>query len=159
VCVTLLVCSWLGLRESLRLAGVTLVLVMLSGQKTSPWAVAGQRFLDVVLGILSALLTQTVVWPSRASAELRQELGRALAACGGFYRSAVESCLKGVCRPQDLDELRAKVRRSLLRMQVLVGDWRSEPMRQRPEDRGLAALGEQIREVWLHLLAVDRAAA
>jgi hypothetical protein len=44
-------------------------------------------------------------------------------------------------------------------MQVLVGDWQSEPMRQRPEDRDLAAFGEQIREVWLHLLAVDRAAA
>jgi uncharacterized membrane protein YgaE (UPF0421/DUF939 family) len=37
VYVTLLVCSWLGLRESLRLAGVTLVLVMLSGQGASPW--------------------------------------------------------------------------------------------------------------------------
>jgi uncharacterized membrane protein YccC len=159
VCVTLLVCSGLGLRESLRLAGVTLVLVMLSGQETSPWAVAGQRFLDVVLGILSALLTQTIIWPSRAGAELRQELGRALAACGRFYRSAVEPCLKGTCRPQDLDESRAGVRRSLLRIQVLVGDWQSEPMRQRAEDRDLAALGEQIREIWLHLLAADRAAA
>src|SRR6516164_10872183 len=99
VCVTLLVCSWLGLRESLRLAGVTLVLVMLSGQGASPWAVAGQRFLDVVLGILSALLTQTVVWPARAGAELRQELGRGLADCGRFYRSVVEPCLKGACRP------------------------------------------------------------
>ena len=159
VCVTLLVCSWLGLRESLRLAGITLVLVMLSGQGASPWAVAGQRFLDVVLGILSALLTQTVVWPARAGAELRQELGRGLAACGRFYRSVVEPCLKGACRPPDLDEGRAAVRRSLQRMQVLVGDWQSEPMRQRPEDRDLAAFVEQIREVWYHLLAVDHAAA
>jgi uncharacterized membrane protein YccC len=159
VCVTLLVCSWLGLRESLRLAGVTLALVMLSGQDASPWAVAGQRFLDVVLGILSALLTQTVVWPSRAGAELRQELGRALAACGGLYRPVVESCLKGTYRQQDLDGLRAEVRRSLLRAQVLVGDWQSEPMRQRPEDGGLPALVGQIGEVRHHLLAVDRAAA
>jgi uncharacterized membrane protein YccC len=159
VCVTLLICSWLGLRESLRLAGVTLVLVMLSGQGASPWAVAGERFLDVVLGILSALLTQTFVWPARAGAELRQELGRALAVCGRLYQSVVESCLKGSCRPQDLDERRAELRRSFLRVQVLVGDWQSEPMRQRPEDRILPALVGQIGEVRLHLLVVDRAAA
>jgi uncharacterized membrane protein YccC len=159
VCVTLLVCSWLGLRESLRLAGVTLALVMLSGQGASPWAVAGQRFLDVVLGILSALLTQTFVWPARAGAELRQELGRALAACGRLYRPVVESCLKGAGRPQDLDERRAEVRQSLLRVQALLGDWQSEPMRQRPEDRLLPAFVGQIGEVRLHLLVVDRAAA
>jgi uncharacterized membrane protein YccC len=159
VCATLLVCSWLRLRESQRLAGVTLVLVMLFGQGANPWAVAGQRFLDVVLGILSALLTQTFVWPAWAGAELRQELGRALAAYSRHYRSVVESCLKGACRPPDLDEGRTTMRRSLLRMQVLFGDWQSEPMRQRPEDRDLAAFVELIREVWHHLLAVDHAAA
>jgi uncharacterized membrane protein YccC len=105
------------------------------------------------------LLTQTVVWPARAGAELREELGRGLAACGRFYRSVVEPCLKGACRPPDLDEGRAAVRRSHQRMQVLIGDWQSEPMRQRPEDRDLAAFVEQIRGVWHHLLAVDHAAA
>jgi uncharacterized membrane protein YgaE (UPF0421/DUF939 family) len=69
VCVTLLVCSWLGLRESLRLAGATLVLVMLSGTDAGPWLIAGERFVDVVLGIVCALLTQSVLWPSRAGAE------------------------------------------------------------------------------------------
>ena len=52
-------------RTFLRAAGVTLALVMLSGKNTDPWVVASQRFLDVVIGIGAALLTQTVVWPLR----------------------------------------------------------------------------------------------
>jgi uncharacterized membrane protein YccC len=158
VCVTLLVCSWLGLRESLRLAGATLVLVMLSGKDADPWLIAGQRFVDVVLGIVSALLIQTVLWPSRAGSKLRQELSAALAAGGRLYRPLVASCLNGTYRQQDLDEPRAELRQALQRAQGLVKDWQSEPMRQRPEDLVLPALVGQVEGVGHHLLAVDRAA-
>jgi uncharacterized membrane protein YccC len=158
VCVTLLVCSWLGLRESLRLAGVTLVLVMLSGEGAAPWLIAWQRFVDVVLGICSALLIQAVLWPSRAGSELREELSRALAACGRFYRPLVLACLNGTYRQHDLDEPRTALGQALQRAQALLKDWQSEPMRQRPEDLVLPALVSLVEEVGHHLLAVDHAA-
>jgi uncharacterized membrane protein YccC len=158
VCVTLLVCSWLGLRESLRLAGVTLTLVMLSGQGNDPWLVAGQRFLDVVLGIVAALLTQTVLWPSRAGAELRRELAGTLTAGGRLYRLVVGPRLNGTYEPQSLDGPRADLRQALQRVRELLKDWRTEPMRQRPEDLVLPALVGGVEVVTHHLLALDRAA-
>src|SRR5262249_31736909 len=90
--ITLLVCSWLGLRESLRRAAATVALVMLTAQATDPWPIAGLRFADVVLGIVCGLLTQTCLWPARAGAELRQELSRDLASGGRFYRLVIVSC-------------------------------------------------------------------
>jgi uncharacterized membrane protein YccC len=158
VFITLLVCSWLGLRESLRMAAATVALVMLTAQDTNPWPIAGLRFADVVVGIVCALLTQTFLWPARAGAELRQELSRDLAGCGRFYRLVIVSCLNKTYSQQELDGPRTEVEQGLQRAEALVKDWQSEPMRQRPEDLMLMKLVGMVEDVAQHLLAVDLAA-
>jgi uncharacterized membrane protein YccC len=157
VAATLLVCSWLGLRESLRLAGITLALVMLTGVDTNPWTLAGVRFADVVIGIVCALLIQTFLWPARAGAELRQELGRDLAACSRYFRLVLDSCLNRTSTQKLLDGPRTEVEEGLQRALALVKDWQNEPMRQRPEDLVLMTFTGLVEDIAHHLLAVDLA--
>jgi uncharacterized membrane protein YccC len=55
VTVTVLICEVLGLRESYRLACVTVAIVMLISNAGPPWPAAVHRFLEVALGIVIAL--------------------------------------------------------------------------------------------------------
>jgi uncharacterized membrane protein YccC len=55
VCVTALVCEALNLNQSLRLAGVTVAIIMLTGDTPSPVPTMIHRFLEVSLGIVVAL--------------------------------------------------------------------------------------------------------
>jgi uncharacterized membrane protein YccC len=65
VCGTALVCQALHLKQSLRLAGVTVAIVMLTGDSASPLPTIVHRFLEVSLGILVALVISAL--PPRAS--------------------------------------------------------------------------------------------
>ena len=64
VCVTALVCEVLDLKQSLRLAGVTVAIIMLTGESASPLPTIIHRFLEVSLGIVVALSVS--VLPPRA---------------------------------------------------------------------------------------------
>lgn len=158
VCGTVLLCSSLRLHDALRLAGVTLALVMLSESTTNPWIIGWQRSFDVALGIVVALVVQLLLWPSRADTELRQELGRAIAGCGRLYEAAVNSCLEGKSEPLALDDLRTEVEQRIAKMRSLVEDWENEPLPIRNGDQVLMQLVNQVDEVQHHVLAVDYAA-
>jgi len=53
--VTVLICEVLGLKESYRLACVTVAIIMLINNVGPPWPAAVHRFLEVSLGIMIAL--------------------------------------------------------------------------------------------------------
>jgi len=59
-----LICAFLRLIESYRIAAVTVAVVMLTGQTTSPWMTATYRFLEVSFGIIIALLISALFDPS-----------------------------------------------------------------------------------------------
>lgn len=59
------VCGLLGFRNSSRLAGVTVTIVMLV-QSESPKSVALDRVIQVVLGIVVALLVTILIFPNHA---------------------------------------------------------------------------------------------
>jgi hypothetical protein len=76
VFVTVVLCTVLHLQEGLRLAAVTIAIILLIPHAGHPWVPALNRFLEVSFGILVALLVAEFVWPSSAL----QDLGKGLAA-------------------------------------------------------------------------------
>ncbi len=58
-----LVCAVLRLIESYRIAAVTVAIVMLTGNSSSPWTTAEYRFLEVSFGILVALFFSALFNP------------------------------------------------------------------------------------------------
>jgi uncharacterized membrane protein YgaE (UPF0421/DUF939 family) len=72
---TVLLCELLGLGQSYRLACVTVAIIMLINSTTSPWNAALNRFLEVALGIVIALILSAVP-PGRALETARTDLRR-----------------------------------------------------------------------------------
>ena len=60
-----LICGSFGLKNSSRLAGVTVTIVMLVQRNGSHWRIAMDRFFEVSMGILVALAVSTFVLPRR----------------------------------------------------------------------------------------------
>jgi uncharacterized membrane protein YgaE (UPF0421/DUF939 family) len=65
VTLTVLVCGLFGFADAARLAGVAVVIVMLTGHPGHPWTAPLHRFLEVSFGIVIAVLVSALVWPTR----------------------------------------------------------------------------------------------
>jgi uncharacterized membrane protein YccC len=105
--VTIFVCSWLGLKASFRLAGVTASIVLLVGQE-GPVATGVDRFIDVAVGVLVALAV-SLVWPSRASQDLRASLARTFAECNHLLQSTMVGLHSGT-KSEDVEQQKANLR-------------------------------------------------
>ncbi|MFC5862407.1 aromatic acid exporter family protein [Acidicapsa dinghuensis] len=76
VILSMVTCSLLGLKNSSRLAGVTVTILMLVHRTGGNWTLPAHRVLEVLLGIVVALVVSTVVFPSRAQHRLRDGLAQ-----------------------------------------------------------------------------------
>jgi uncharacterized membrane protein YccC len=134
-------CSALRLHESIRVAGVTAALVVL-GDATDPdrprWGVGLERFAEVVLGIVIALIVGVAVFPSRAAHNLREGLAASLRACGPFYAVLTEIWFSGAAEVPDVSAARTAIRETRRKNVDLLRDLRREPA-------GLAGLAEADR--------------
>jgi uncharacterized membrane protein YccC len=84
-------CGLLGLKNSARLAGVTVCIVMLVQTAGSHWPIALGRISEVVLGIVIALAVSTLVLPDRARLRLKDCLAQEYLQLGALF----EATLKG----------------------------------------------------------------
>ncbi len=84
------VCGLLGLRNSSRLAGVTITIVMLVQNGGSHWTIALDRVMEVFLGIVVALAISTLVFPDRARLRLRDGLAQEVLLLGAFFERILE---------------------------------------------------------------------
>jgi uncharacterized membrane protein YccC len=82
VITAMVTCTLLGLKNSSRLAGVTVTILMLVHRSGGNWTLPAHRVLEVLLGIVVALLISTLVLPSRAQHRLRDGLAQ------GYLRMA-----------------------------------------------------------------------
>lgn len=81
VVLTMLICSLLNLKDSIRIACLSLsVVIILWGLHPliSPWKFGMYRFFDSTVGILIAVLVSHLIWPSQASSTMREILASAL---------------------------------------------------------------------------------
>jgi uncharacterized membrane protein YccC len=84
-----IICGLLGLRNSSRLAGVTITIVMLV-KAGSHWTIAMDRVVDVFLGIIVALAVSALLFPDRARLRLREGLAREFVQLGTFFEAILQ---------------------------------------------------------------------
>ena len=90
VVAAMVTCSLLGLKNSSRLAAVTVTILMLVHRTGSNWTLPLHRVIEVLLGIVVALAISTLVLPSRAGARLREGLVQEFLLLGSLLVAVME---------------------------------------------------------------------
>jgi uncharacterized membrane protein YccC len=153
VLAAIIVCGLLGLRNSSRLAGVTITIIMLVHKEGSLWGLAVDRVIEVVLGIIVALAVTTLVLPDRARLGLRDGLAQEFLLLGAFF----EAILKGFrgTPAENLSALRDDVQARLRANNQLLEHARNEPSGGQGWEEGLTMLSQFGRSIFDALLALQ----
>ena len=152
ILLAIVVSGLLGLRDSSRLACVTITIIMLV-QKTGPrWGLALDRVGEVLLGIVVALLVSTLVLPDRARLWLRDGLAQEFLLLGGFFEAILEG-FRGA-PSQDLQTLREELQALMRGNSQLLEAARNEPSSPGWRE-GLGTLSQFGRSLFDALLALD----
>ena len=155
VSITVLICSFLGLSESYRLASATVAIVMLIRSLGSPWFIAIHRFLGVALGIVVAVLVTAVVWPARAREHLRQGIVEALQGLNTLFQAVIRRCRGESATP--IDELMSQVNRTLRRNEDLQKQTMYEPKLGAAQQELLTLLTGHVNRIFLGVEALELA--
>jgi uncharacterized membrane protein YccC len=145
-------CGLLGLRNSSRLACVTITIVMLVHREGSRWALALDRVSEVILGIVVALAVTTLVLPDRARLRLRDGLAEEFLSLGAFFE-AIFNGFRGT-PAKNLAELREDVEAMLRGNDQLLEASRNEPSGEGWRE-GLSLLSQFGRSLFEVLLALE----
>jgi uncharacterized membrane protein YccC len=153
VLVAIVVCGLLGLRNSSRLAGVTITIIMLVHKEGSRWGLAMDRVSQVVLGIVVALAVTTLVFPDRARLRLRDGLAQEFLLLGSFFEAILEG-FRGAPSPH-LPTLRDDMLALLRGNNQLLEHARNEPSGGEGWHEGLTMLSQFGRSIFDALLALQ----
>lgn len=153
VLLAVIVCGLLGLRNSSRLAGVTITIVMLV-QKTGPhWLLALHRVGEVMLGIVVAISVSTLVFPDRARLRLRDGLAQEFLILSTFFEGILHGF--GGQPASNLADLRKDALAMLRGNNVLLEAARNEPSGGPGWREGLTTLSQFGRSVFDALVALE----
>lgn len=86
---TIILCSILNLKESFRIACLSVAVVSVLwglSPEISPWTFAFFRFVDSCLGILIAIAVSHLLWPFQATKKMRCYIAKSLAALDHLFR-------------------------------------------------------------------------
>jgi uncharacterized membrane protein YccC len=148
-------CGLLGFRSSSRLAGVTVTIVMLVSQSGSHWVIAFDRVLQVLLGILIALVVSTLIFPDRARLRLRDGLAQEFLMLGALFEAILQG-FRG--RPAEtLATAREDVLALLGSNNELLAAARNEPSGGPGWREGLGMLAHFGRSIFDALVALELA--
>jgi uncharacterized membrane protein YccC len=153
VLAAVILCGLLGLRNSSRLAGVTITIIMLVQKAGSRWGLALDRVGEVMLGIVVALAVSTLVFPDRARVRLRDGLVEEFLILGAFF----EAILEGFHRSPsgDLSSVRQDALTMLRENNQLLESARSEPSGGPGWNEGLNTLLQFGRSLFDALVALE----
>jgi uncharacterized membrane protein YccC len=153
VLLAVIVCGLLGLRNSSRLAGVTITIVMLV-QNTGPrWILAFDRVGEVVLGIVVALAVTTLVLPDRARLHLREGLAQEFLLLGTLFEAILQEFRAE--RPERLSTAREDALALLRGNNQLLEAARNEPSGGPGWREGLTTLSQFGRSLFDALVALE----
>jgi uncharacterized membrane protein YgaE (UPF0421/DUF939 family) len=148
ITLAILCCTPQRLRDGYRLAGATVVSTMLGTKFQSPWGTALERFIEVSLGIIVALILAKILWPSHARQQLRDEIQTAFSDLYSLYKAVIDRYLNKADQP--LDEFLSAVRKSIRAIHETRQQAKYEP-------DGLQLPNELISPVIGHLRLVRQA--
>jgi len=154
VLAAVIVCGLLGLRNSSRLAGVTISIIMLV-TTGSHWTLALHRVAEVILGIVVALAISTLVFPDRARLRLRDGLAQEFLALGAFFEGILEG-FRGA-PAENLHAMRKNVLDLLRKNNLLLEAARNEPSGGPGWREGLSMLAQFGRSQFDALIALELA--
>jgi uncharacterized membrane protein YccC len=148
-------CGLLGLRNSSRLAGVTICIVMLVQRTGSHWLLALHRVGEVFLGIVVAIAVSTLVFPDRARLRLRDGLAQEFLVLNAFFEGILQG-FRG--HPaENLAELREDALAMLRANNALLEASRNEPSGGPGWREGLGMLAQFGRTIFDVLVALELA--
>jgi uncharacterized membrane protein YccC len=153
VLAAMIVCGLLGLRNSSRLAGVTVTIVMLVEKSGPRWTLALDRVGEVLLGIVVALAVTTLVLPDRARLRLRDGLAQEFLLLGAFFAAILQG-FRGT-PPENLLALRDDVLAMLRDNTQLLDAARNEPLGGRGWREALNMLSQFGRSLFDALVALE----
>lgn len=153
VLLAIALCGLLGLRNSSRLAGVTISIVMLVHTSGSHWLVALHRVGEVFLGIVVAVIVSTLVFPDRARIRLRDGLAQEFLVLGSFFEGILQGF--GGQLSTDLPELREAALAMLRGNNALLEASRNEPSGGSGWREGLGMLAQFGRSIFDALVALE----
>lgn len=153
VLAAIIVCGLLGLRNSSRLAGVTITIIMLVHKEGPRLGLAVDRVGEVVLGIVVALVVTTLVFPDRARLRLRDGLAQEFLLLGSFFEAILEG-FRGTPSEQ-LASMRDDVQARLRSNNQLLEHTRNEPSGGQGWHEGLTMLSQFGRSLFDALLALQ----
>lgn len=154
VFLAIVICGLLSLRTSARLAGVTTTIIMLV-QTSSHWTIAFDRVLQVLLGIVVAIIVATVVFPDRARLALRDGLAQEFLVLGAFFEGVLQG-FRG--KPtENLEQLREDSLSILRANNQLLLAAQNEPSGGPGSREALAILAQAGRSVFDSLVALELA--
>ncbi|MDR3752937.1 MAG: FUSC family protein [Terracidiphilus sp.] len=154
VLLAIVVSGLLGMRDSARLACVTITIIMLVPSSASRWNLALDRVLEVLFGIVIALAVTTLVLPDRARVWLRDGLAQEFLVLGAFFE-AILTGFRGA-PSQDLPALRENLQALLRSNNQLLEAARNEPSSPGWRE-GLSLLTLSGRSLYNALLALELA--
>ena len=153
VIAAVIACGMLGLRNSSRLACVTITIVMLVHQTGPRWSLARDRFIEVMLGIVVALAVTTLVFPDRARLRLRDGLAQEFLVLGAFFEAILQGFLGAP--DENLAALREDALAMLRGNNQLLDEARNEPSGGPGWREGLTMLSQFGRSLFDALVALE----
>jgi len=153
VLLAVILCGLLGLRNSSRLAGVTITIVMLVQKSGSHWLLALHRVGEVILGFVVAILVSTLVFPDRARLRLRDGLAQEFLVLGSFFEAILHGF--GSRAAANVAELRQDCLDMLRRNNALLEAARNEPSGGPGWREGLNTLSQFGRSIFDALVALE----
>ena len=160
VFITLAVCSVIKrLRDSMRVAGITVVIVILAGHPgESAFTVGFDRFLEISIGNIMALAVSALVLPSRATQVLSRGLAKIFEDVASFFAVVVEGRLREDYPERHVFSLKDRLLRTITRCRALgpEADVEGRDSGETAKRAMLIFRGERLFE---HVLAMDHVAA
>ncbi|HEY2466936.1 MAG TPA: FUSC family protein [Terracidiphilus sp.] len=153
VVLAIALCGLLGLRNSSRLAGVTISIVMLVQAPGSHWLVALHRVGEVFLGIVVAVVVSTLVFPDRARIRLREGLAQEFLVLGALFEGILQGF--GGQPSANLASLREDALAMLRGNNALLEESRNEPSGGPGWREGLGMLAQFGRSIFDALVALE----
>jgi uncharacterized membrane protein YccC len=152
VLTAIIMCGLLGLRNSSRLAGVTIAIIMLVQKDGPRWELAATRVGEVIIGLVVALAITTLVLPDRARIHLRDGLAQEFLLLGNFFETVLAG-FRGI-PADDLEELREDVRTRMRGNNALLEAARNEPAGGPGQSESLEMLSQFGRAIFDALQAL-----
>jgi uncharacterized membrane protein YccC len=153
VITAIVVCGLLGLRNSSRLAGVTIAIIMLVHKDGPRWQMAADRVFEVLLGIVVALAVTTLIFPDRARLRLKDGLAQEFLLLGNLFEAVLEG-FRGATA-SNLAELREDTQARMRGNRQLLDAARNEPSGGHGQSEGLEMVSQFGRSIFDALLALQ----